>query len=173
MRMRKLTLMVALASGLAYAQTDQRNLNIVAPPSTATGAASLSGLTAERLSGTWVSRTDGAKYQIHGQAQQFTITGTRRFQASITDQAISGVYLFQGAKCGQTTTQYRVVCHDIADRYPLTAELSKDANSLQLKFEEPQLQIDTKGGMLDGMVQMTVRERRRLQITETLVRESR
>lgn len=163
---------ILLASNFALAQTDQRNLNIVAPPGSP-GAASLSGLTADRLSGTWISKTDGAKYQIQGEARQFTITGTRRFQASITDQAISGVYLFQGAKCGQTTSQYRVVCHDIAERYPLTAELSKDANSLHLKFEEPQLQIDTKGGMLDGMVQMTVRERRRLQITETLVRESR
>jgi len=171
MRMRY-ALIVALASGVVHAQTDQRNLNIVAPPG-ATGGASLSGLTAERLSGTWVSKTDGAKYEIQGEARQFTITGARRFQASITDQAISGVYLFQGAKCGQTTSQYRVVCHDIADRYPLKAELSKDANALELRFEEPQLQIDTKGGFLDGMVQMTVRERRRLQITETLVRERR
>jgi hypothetical protein len=171
MRMRKFALIAALASGLTYAQTDQRNLNIVAPPSA--GSASLSGMTAERLSGTWVSKTDGAKYRIEGEARQLTITGTRRFQASITDQAISGVYLFQGAKCGQTTSQFRVVCHDIAERYPLTAELSKDARTLELRFEEPQLQIDTKGGFLDGMVQMTVRERRRLRITETLVREPR
>jgi hypothetical protein len=170
MRVRNLTIILALASGFAYAQTDQRNLNIVAP---AASAASLTGLSAAQLSGTWVSKTDGAKYQIQGEARQLTITGTRRFQASITDQSISGVYFFQGAKCGQTTSQFRVVCHDIAERYPLTAELSKDAQTLELKFEEPQLQIDTKGGFLDGMVQMTVRERRRLQITETLVRESR
>lgn len=171
--MRILLAAAALGSSLALAQTDQRNLNIVAPPNPSAAAASLSGLTAERLAGTWVSRTDGAKYQIEGQARQFTITGTRRFLASISDQSISGVYLFQGAKCGQTTSQYRVVCQDIADRYPLTAELSKDANSLELKFEEPQLQIDTKGGFLDGLIQMTVRERRRVQVTETLVRESR
>lgn len=170
MRVRKFMLIVALASGFAYAQTDQRNLNIVAPSA---GPASLTGLSAAQLSGTWISKTDGAKYQIQGEARQLTISGTRRFQASIGDQSISGVYFFQGAKCGQTTSQFRVVCHDIADRYPLTAELSRDANSLELTFEEPQLQIDTRGGFLDGMVQMTVRERRRLRITETLVRESR
>jgi hypothetical protein len=168
--MRRYALIVAVACGLAHGQTDQRNLNIVAPP---TAAASLAGLSAEKLAGTWISKTDGARYQIQGAARELTITGTRRFQAAITDQAISGVYLFQGAKCGQTTSQFRVVCHDIADRYPLTAELSPDANTLELKFQEPQLQIDTKGGFLDGLVQMTVRERRRLQITETLVRESR
>jgi hypothetical protein len=163
---------LALACGVAAAQTDQRNLNIVAPPPAGGSAVSLSGLTAEKLSGTWVSTTDGAKYEIRGQERSFTITGTRRFQASIHDQSISGAYFFQGAKCGQTTSQYRVVCQDIREQYPLTVEL-KDANSLHLKFEEPQLQIDTKGGFLDGLVQMTVRERRRLQITETLVRESR
>lgn len=171
MRVTRASLAVALlCCNVVLAQIDQRNLNIVAP---AAGVASLSGLSAEQLSGTWISKTDGAKYQIQGEARQLTITGTRRFQAAITDQSISGVYLFQGAKCGQTTSQYRVVCQDIADRYPLTAELSKDTNSLELRFEEPQLQIDTKGGFLDGLVQMTVRERRRLQITETLVRESR
>ena len=171
MRVIRISLALALLGcSVVLAQTDQRNLNVA--PSPPAAAASLSGLTAQQLSGTWVSKTDGAKYEIRGQARELTISGTRRFQALITDQAISGVYLFQGAKCGQTTSQYRVVCQGIADRYPLIARLGKDANSLELKFEEPQLQIDTKGGFLDGMVQMTVRERRRLEITETLVRES-
>ena len=169
--MRALLALALLGCSVVLAQSDQRNLKIA--PSAPAAAASLSGLTAEKLTGTWVSKTDGAKYEISGQERSLTITGARRFQASIGEQSISGVYLFQGAKCGQTTSQYRVVCQGITDRYPLTAELSKDANSLELKFEEPQLQIDTKGGFLDGLVQMTVRERRRVQITETLVRESR
>lgn len=126
---------------------------------------------AERLTGNWVSTTNRTKYRIHGKGRSFTITGPRRFEGSINEHSISGTHHFFMANCGQTTNEYRVICN-VPEKYSLSGELSRDANSIQLRYEEPELQVDTTGGFLGGLVTMTIREKFRKQVTETLVRDA-